>query len=124
MARKQLSTTMARLKARQRSGGIEKASHNNAFNEIRTRKKFTMIGRKLKGDAKRTTQKRSAAVEKVRLLSCSCCDASSCTNMTRTSCFRTYYSSEIHSIFLRGVNMVEYMTDEIYIACRDETRFL
>ena len=68
MARKKLSKNVGRMKRQQRdggvgTGGVEKA--RNAFNEIRTRKKFTMLGKKSKGDSKRTTQRRSAAVEKV-----------------------------------------------------------
>ena len=64
MARKKLSKNVGRLKRQGvGTGGIEKA--RNAFNEIRTRKKFTLLGKKSKGDTKRTTQRRSAAVEKV-----------------------------------------------------------
>ena len=64
MARKQLSKNVGRMKRHGvGTSGVEKA--RNAFNEIRTRKKFTMLGKKSKGDTKRTTQRRSAAVEKV-----------------------------------------------------------
>lgn len=70
MARKQLSKNVGRMKRQQKgvgTGGVEKAS-TNAFNEIRTRKKFSMLGKKSKGDTKRTTQRRSAAVEKVCII--------------------------------------------------------
>lgn len=68
MGRKKLSKNVGRMKRQQMgrgvgTGGVEKA--RNAFNEIRTRKKFTILGKKSKGDTKRTTQRRSAAVEKV-----------------------------------------------------------
>jgi len=37
----------------------------NAFEKISSRKKFNLLGKKTKGDVKRTTQLRSDAVEKV-----------------------------------------------------------
>jgi hypothetical protein len=61
------SKSKAKLAAKSRlKRDIEKsAAAKNAFEQIRTRKKFNVLGKKTKGDTKRTTQLRSAAVEKV-----------------------------------------------------------
>lgn len=61
------SKSKAKLAAKSRlKRVIEKsAAAKNAFEQIRTRKKFNILGKKAKGDTKRTTQMRSAAVEKV-----------------------------------------------------------
>lgn len=61
------SKSKAKLAAKSRlKRDIEKsAAAKNAFEQIRTRKKFNILGKKAKGDTKRTTQMRSAAVEKV-----------------------------------------------------------
>eukprot|EP00889_Picochlorum_renovo_P001941 jgi/Picre1/28971/NNA_004365.t1 len=60
------SKSKAKLAAKSRlKRDIEKsAAAKNAFEQIRTRKKFNVLGKKTKGDTKRTTQLRSAAVEK------------------------------------------------------------
>jgi nucleolar protein 14 len=50
------------VEQRMRATGASK----NPFEQIRTRKKFNVLGKKQKGDMKRTTQMRSAAVEKRR----------------------------------------------------------
>ena len=42
------------------------ANRSNPFEQIRTRKKFSILGKKQKGTEKRITQKRAAAVEKRR----------------------------------------------------------
>lgn len=45
--------------------GKKAVRKENAFEKISSRKKFNVLGKKTKGDVKRTTQLRSDAVEKV-----------------------------------------------------------
>ena len=49
-----------------KQGHAAASRSNNPFEQIRTRKKFNILGKKQKGTEKRITQKRSAAVEKRR----------------------------------------------------------
>ena len=61
--------TLKQKKIQRRRGkqGEPQGSMQNPFEQIRSRKKFDVLGKKTKGTLKRTTQLRSAATEKVRL---------------------------------------------------------
>ena len=53
--------------AQRRLQNVATKQRENAFEKISSRKKFDILGKKRTGVVKRTTQLRSAAVEKVRL---------------------------------------------------------